>query len=358
MKKRLALALAALLLIIGGGALAQSYSLPYAGLTLALEGAEVTLQGLPQGALLSAQWPDGARAMLYADLLAEGEGMPEGAQPLAEAPGFAALEGAPEVAGIPTPCLWLYAAREGLIYRIELTGAPLPRLHEAGIALAQGLTFTDLPDFWPQAGAGFDPVADDGQLTPLALLDFTPETWLDETTLTLQTLPGAQVTLRTAADSLRATADANGLCRFTVSTRREQVYAYVLTAAAEGRTPTERGMSITRRLDEKALEAFYRQYAFPISRYGYETVLRNPGRVAGEAVTFRGRVEAVGASDGFPCLLLATNNPSAGVWQNPVWVLLAAPLQAEVGDIYTVYGNFRGDLIEEAPAVIGRLFYD
>jgi hypothetical protein len=357
MKRCLALALAALLLVIGGGALAQSVSLPYAGLTLALEGAEVILDGA-QGALLSAQWPDGVRAVLYAAPLAEGGALPEGAQPLAAAPGFAALEGAPEVGGVPTPCLWLYTAQQGQCYRIEVTGAPLNRLYEAGTALAQGLAFVGLPDFWPQAGAGFAPVPDDGSATPLALPDFAPETWLDETTLAVQTLPGAQVVLRTASDALVATADAQGLCDFTVSTRREQVYAYTLTATAEGRASTERALTLARRLDEKALDAFYKQYAFALSRYGYDAVCRNPARFAGEPVTFRGRVEAIGASEGFPCLLLQTSNPSAGVWRDPVWVLLAAPLQAQVGDICTVYGNFRGELMEEAPLVIGRLFYE
>ncbi|MDR0929101.1 MAG: hypothetical protein LBM74_05240 [Oscillospiraceae bacterium] len=358
MKKCLALALAALLLVVSGGALAQSYSLPYAGLTLSLEGAQVMLEGLPEGALLTAQWPDGARATLYASPLSPTDALPEGALPLAEAPDFAALSGAPEVGGVPAPCLWLYAEQQGMRYRIEVTGAPMERLYEAGIALAQGLEFVGMPYFWLEAGAGFDPVADDGQVTPLALPDFSPDTWLDRTEITVQTLPGAEVTLRTAATTLYGTADANGLSHFTVSTHREQHYTYTIAAAAEGRAPTEREITIARRYDAVALEAYYRQQSFPLSRYGYDRVVRSPGGVAEKAVTFRGEVTAIGASEGFPCLLLRAQYASAGVRNAPVWVLLATPLQAQVGDTYTVYGHFRGDLMEEAPVVIGRVFID
>lgn len=286
----------------------------------------------------------------------------------ADSPGYIRYDWTLEAGGTPVAFAGLATVAQGMLYTLTASGAELSTgsLHEANAMVLSRLTFlgsTLDPDEEIASIVLPRPVEDDGAVTPIAMVDFDGITYEETTSLVIQTLPNADLTLRTATDALRGRADEAGRHTFRVSTRRESLYTYTITAESEGRKASQLEIALDRQLTPEAKEDAYRRSAQQIETYGYGNLIGAPDAYAGRPITFRGRVEAFADLEGFPCALVYTENPGRGVWKSPMWVLLTEAIQLEKDDMRTVYGDLRGDTLpytdmegndQVAPVVVGR----
>ncbi len=407
------LALAVLLLALPAQALAQAYSFPYAGVSLQTEedwtlltpdtlderaewlqslGASVeTVRAdyAAAGTVWEVYLPDGAQVSLSVaqteqteawdsmafmtesekeDFFLQYRHAPYENLTWPEAlPGYLRCDWTLQSGDTAVSFARLMTIRQGALYALTATGVglPLEALHAACQTVLEAMEYLGA-----RAGqriaedvATPEPIADDGVVTPVALVDFVGITESDSTEIVIQTLPGTELTLLTASDSLRGTADETGLHSYTVSTRRESVYRYTLVARAPEREESRLEIAVERRLTGDALREAYQSSARAVSFYGYDSLTANAQGYAGEPVTFRGRVAAFSQTGGFPCALVYTANPGTGVWREPVWVVLMEAVLLEEDAILTFYGDVRGDTLpyqseegetEQAPAVVCR----
>lgn len=284
-------------------------------------------------------------------------------------PGYFAATWALEAGGVPVTFASLMTVRQGMLYTLTASGAQMDAeaLQSANATVLAHIFFqgsTSAPASVDKAtSVVVVPVEDDGRVTPMELVGYDGVTYEETTTIQVRTLPGAEVILRTATDALRGRADEEGMQRFQVSTKRESVYTYNVTAQAEGRTASSMDIAIDRQLTPEAQEDAYRKSARQISAYGYTNMVGAPEAYGGKPVTFRGRVGEITDMGGLPCALIFTENPGKGVWRSPIWVLLTDATQLNVDDIRTVYGDIRGDAMpytdgngetQQAPVVVGR----
>lgn len=285
-----------------------------------------------------------------------------------EHPGYMRYDWSLQAGGTPVSFAGLATVQQGVLYTLTAVGvADADALRAANEQILACVTFLG-STIGADAGETQtisipDPIGDDGAVTPLALVDFWPIVYEDDTRITVRTLPEAEVLLRTATDMLRGRADAEGLCTFKVSTRRETTYDYTISSQAEGRTASEIPLTLERQLAAEAQEAAYRKNAKALDSYGYTNILGSPESYAGSPVTFRGNVNGFTDMSGFPCVLVFTENPGRGVWLKPVWVILTEAMELADGDIRTVYGDLRGDLFpytdengeeQQAPVVVSN----
>lgn len=414
MRGACALMAALLVLMAGPGALAEAYSFPYAGVKLAAQEGWTVLvpETLEEEAALLSQLgadldtlradyaanhtvfevylPEGIQVSLNAvateQTVAWGSmsSMPAGDQeaflqaysaaPYEHAawsetqPGYLRCDWTLQAGGIPVSFAGLVTVRQGMQYTLVASGAsaPVEAMHAANEQVLAQLTYQGMSAEAASISTGIASptrIEDDGVTTPLEMVDFSVLTYDDTTNLYLHTLPGTELILRTATDSLRGRADEEGMHRFQVSTKRETVYTYTVVAQAEGRTASEIEISVERQLTAEEQDAAYRRSARQISYYGYGNLVGAPESFEGQAITFRGRVGEFAELGGFPCVLIYTENPGKGVWRTPMWVMLTEAVALSEGDIRTVYGDLRGDTLpyvdengdtQQAPVVISR----
>lgn len=279
-------------------------------------------------------------------------------------PGFLRVSWTLNAGGAPVGFARLVTVRQGALYALTASGAGLPAdaLHAANRAVLSALSFLGAR----AGGMGGDGraapqvIPDDGTQTPVRIANYTGVSLADTVDIDIETLPGTELRLLTATDSLRGVADESGRHRYTVSTRRDAVYAYTLVAKAEGRSESRVDLTVERRLTGDALAAAYRKSAVNFEKIDYQAVVSDPAKFAGQPVFFRGQVIALAERGGFPCALMYTSNPSRGNWKNPVWVVLTSQLEIAPGNVLTVYGDLRGDAPSfdeggrtgDAPAVV------
>lgn len=283
-------------------------------------------------------------------------------------PGWLTYDWALQAGGVPVSFAGLTTVRQGTLYTLTASGAEMDTvaLHAANQQVLAQLTFlgTDIESSETAAVPAMpEAIEDNGAVTPIAMVDFSPVVYEDNTVLTIKTLPGAEIVLHTATDFLRGTADAEGRHRFQVSTKRETVYAYTISATAPERSESRLEVAVERRLTPEAQEDAYRKSARQVSVYGYTNLVASPEAFTGKPITFRGRVGGFTELGGFPCVLVYTENPGKGVWRTPIWVMLTEAISLQEDDIRTVYGDLRGDTLpytdaageeQQAPVVVGR----
>lgn len=247
-----------------------------------------------------------------------------------------------QFAGIAT--VW-----EGALYQLTATGKiPAEMLHEASEQVYTALSFfpaTPLHNAEDLVEIP-EPIADDGVLTPIALLDFTGISYDDLTSLNIQTLPFTEVVIITANDRLRATTKEDGLHLFRVSTRREMVYTYTIEVTAPERATSQMKVSVVRQLRPELQAEAYRKSARTLASIGYEKLLSNPSALSGTAVTFRGKLSHFERRDGIPCALFYTQNTQDDLWKDPLWVKILEPATLFEDKIYTIYGDVTTEVMD------------
>ncbi|MCL1796527.1 MAG: hypothetical protein FWG37_06515, partial [Clostridia bacterium] len=234
-----------------------------------------------------------------------------------------------EADGVPMLSSMLVTVERGTLFRLTATGKNLSAetLHTANLDVSQMTTFLPFDEaeiLRDRVPVIPDMIPDDGLTTPLSLHDFSGVTTSDLTHIFIQTLPAAELLLRTANDTLRGRADAEGGHMFAVSTLREIEYSYTILATAEGRTQSAIDFTIERRIDDENYEAAYRRRAFQIDRIGYANI---KNAQVGTTIQLRGKVGDFSSLSGYPCVLIFTQNPRLGVWEAPLWIQLVVPFE-------------------------------
>lgn len=400
MKKKLLALCLTLALLCGAGALAagESYSFPAAGVFVepaggwqlfspeTLDAAGETLTRLGADAdVLRADWaaagtvfeiflPDGVQVRLNcletdeaaalddaswmtddqrAAFLASYDHAPyENVGWDAENAGWLTFDWTLQAGGAQARFSWLVSVRQGALYCLTASSADASydALRAANREVLARTTFLGARVGAQAAQAGEDrlvlpeTIADDGRVTPLSLPGFTGVSIEDTYPLTIETLPGAELTLLTAAGSLRGVADETGRHTYNLSTKQTKTYEYTLVAAAEGRAESRMEIALRRELTGEARAAAYRKSAKSLDEI-YPKVAKDPAAYRDQAVAFRGRAAEVRDLNGLPCALVYTANPGTGVWKDPVWVLLNSAETIVEGTVYTVYGDVRGDAL-------------
>ena len=280
-----------------------------------------------------------------------------------QAPEWLRVDWAVEADGTAVGFSWLVSVRQGALYCLSASGvdAGADALADANIEVLGALSFlgnrvTLAGETEEESVTLPQPVEDDGVVTPVMLPGFDGISLEDSYTLSIQTLPGAELTLKTPTDSLRATAGEDGSHAFTLSTKQTKVYAYTLTVQAEGREPTTMEIEIRRELTGEEQAKAYQAGAQALDTALYEKICASPDAYQGQALSLRGKVFSMRDVNGLPCALVYSSNPGTGVWRNPFWVLLQTASQVELEKVYNIYGDVRGDALpvegEEALAPV------
>lgn len=282
-------------------------------------------------------------------------------------PGYVRCDWTMQAGGIPLSFAGLFTVRQGMLYSLIASGASVSTeaLHTANREVLERMEYlqTDVAAASVETGlAEPEPVADDGAVTPIELVDFSVITYDDSTALIVQSLPETDLMLYTATDSLRARTDADGRHVYQVSTRRTNRYSYTLSAKAQDRRESTLEIVLERRLTDEQREEEFRKSAREINAIGGYSKIGGAA-FAGQAITFRGSVGEISDYGGFPIVLIYTDNPRTGVWQNPIWVILTQAASLTEDGLYTVYGELRGQTLPytgveggagEAPVVISH----
>ena len=69
----------------------------------------------------------------------------------------------------------------------------------------------------------------------------------------------------------------------------------------------------------------------------YKNLAKDPAKDADKRFIFRGRVMSFTDYDGNPCALACVDNPSTGVWQSPIYIVLQTTDEVKEGDVMTFY---------------------
>lgn len=80
----------------------------------------------------------------------------------------------------------------------------------------------------------------------------------------------------------------------------------------------------------------------------YDDLAQDPAKYAGKRFILRGKVMDFTDYDGRPCALICVTNPSTGVWQDAMYVVLSTSDEVQAGDVLTFY------LVGEAITLPGR----
>ena len=109
---------------------------------------------------------------------------------------------------------------------------------------------------------------------------------------------------------------------------------YTLTAKAEGCAQSSADITLTREWTEKELIAQFRQKMISVT---YKELIKDPAKYAGKRFILRGKVMSFTDYDGNPCALVCMDNPSTGVWQSPMYVVLQTTDDVKEGEVVTFY---------------------
>lgn len=278
------------------------------------------------------------------------------------ASGWLAMDWSLQAEGGAARFSWLVTIRQGALYCLTASSAQADydALRAANLSVLAQLSFLGERFSLDADGAENTdvslpaPIADDGTVTPLSLPDFTGVSLEDSFDLTIESLPGTVLLLQTPTDSLRGLTDENGRYTYTLSTKQAKVYAYTLTAEAEGREKSSMAIEVQRELTGEARISAYRKNAVALEGL-YGKLTNDPSVYAGKTVTYRGKVAEIRDLNGLPCALIYSANPRTGVWTEPVWTLLISAETLSVGSLYTIYGDVRGDALPMPDAEDGAL---
>jgi len=156
-----------------------------------------------------------------------------------------------------------------------------------------------------------------------------------------KTEPGARIDIRGGGMAGNARANDRGDFSFRIKLPSEGEYTYALTVSLKGYETYETSHTVVREFTPKeALDAFRKA----LIRVDYNRLLRDPEAYAGKRASYRGRVMAIGDSDGKPCLLLYTELQS-GKWTQPIWVLCDGAPPFGVDEVFLAYVQFNGELM-------------
>lgn len=114
---------------------------------------------------------------------------------------------------------------------------------------------------------------------------------------------------------------------------------YTLRVRAAGFAETTQPITLTRELTEREWIAEFRR---TMIEPDYDVLVARHVEFTGKHLIERGPVVEFADYDGQPCALVLTDNPSKGVWTDPIWVIMDKDTGIQEGDIVTMYLTCEG----------------
>ena len=149
-----------------------------------------------------------------------------------------------------------------------------------------------------------------------------------------ETEPNATVHIEGEGMSGNVKANKNGAFSIRVFIDDETTRTFTLRSRAKGYKDGYQTITLTRKFTEREGIAKFRQ---KMQQVEYEELAKASENYFGRKFSLRGKVMAFNDYDGSPCALVCVDNPTAGSWYGPTWVVLTGAEDIEVGDIATFY---------------------
>ena len=148
------------------------------------------------------------------------------------------------------------------------------------------------------------------------------------------TEPNATVYIDGKGTNTNVKAGKNGAFAVRVFMEEAGTETFTLRVKAEGFAQTTRTITLTREWTQREQIAQFRQKMIALS---YDDLAQDPAKYAGKRFILRGKVMDFTDYDGRPCALICVTNPSTGVWQDAMYVVLSTSDEVQAGDVLTFY---------------------
>ena len=149
-----------------------------------------------------------------------------------------------------------------------------------------------------------------------------------------ETEPGATVYIDGKGMNTNVKANKNGDFSIRVFIEDEATETFELRTKIKGYRENTTAITLTREFTLREGIAAFRKKMQTVE---YDNLVKSPEKFAGKLFTYRGRVMAFTDYDGRACALVCVDNPTAGKWYDPVWVVLGGEEELAEGNIATFY---------------------
>ena len=149
-----------------------------------------------------------------------------------------------------------------------------------------------------------------------------------------QTEPEATVYISGKGMNTNVKANRNGDFSIRVFIEDEATETFVLRTKIRGYQENQTEITLTREYTLREGVAAFRKKMQAVE---YDDLAKAPERYAGKRFMLRGRVMGFTDYDGRACALVCVDNPTAGRWYDPVWVVLDGGEELAEGHIATFY---------------------
>ena len=150
-----------------------------------------------------------------------------------------------------------------------------------------------------------------------------------------ETEPNATVYIEGKGMSTNVKANKNGDFSIRVFIEDESTQTFRLRAKIKGYRENTTEITLTRVFSLREGVANFRKKMLSVE---YKQLAKAPEQYAGKPFSYRGKVMAFTDYDGRACALVCVDNPTAGKWYDPVWVVLSGEEEGLVeGSVATFY---------------------
>lgn len=149
-----------------------------------------------------------------------------------------------------------------------------------------------------------------------------------------ETEPNATVYIHGRGMNTNVKANKNGDFSIRVFIEDESTETFELRTRVKGYQENQTEITLTREFTLREGIAAFRKKMTTVE---YDDLAKAPEKYAGKQFMYRGRVMAFTDYDGRACALVCVDNPTAGKWYDPVWVVLGGEEELAQDCIATFY---------------------
>lgn len=149
-----------------------------------------------------------------------------------------------------------------------------------------------------------------------------------------ETEPNATVYISGRGMNTNVKANKSGDFSIRVFIEDESTETFELRTKVKGYQENRIEITLTR---EFTLREGINHFRKKMQTVAYAELAKAPEKYAGKQFMYRGKVMAFTDYDGRACALVCVDNPTAGKWYDPVWVVLGGGEELAEGDIATFY---------------------
>jgi len=149
-----------------------------------------------------------------------------------------------------------------------------------------------------------------------------------------ETEPNATVYISGKGMNTNVKANKNGDFSIRVFIENEATETFELRTKIKGYQENHTAITLTRKFTLREGIANFRK---KMQSVAYDDLAKSPEKFAGKPFSYRGKVMDFTDYDGRACALVCVDNPTAGKWYDPVWVVLGGEEELAAGDIATFY---------------------